>query len=424
MSGEPSATTVAVPLTTALPVAAGRSAFLPEVEALRGVAIALVVIFHLNGILRFRFDQIGRDVSLPGAFVWAGHTGVSLFFVLSGFLLVAPFLREARGGEPVDRRAYFVRRALRILPLYWLVVATASVVLSGDLLRGVPYFFFLNSLPGVAPTLWPFSGVWWSLATEAQFYLVLPLLPLLMRRGIGRGVGLFLLGVYVSSYVRFVLAPSPSQQVTKSVFVSLFGRAPLFAWGAVAACVADRWGRTIRRWLDDGWWRAASGDLLLVGVVVLLGALLQWVVKLSFDVAETSRDAWHVLEGGLWTCVLLLVLLAPLRTKRLIANRPLTLLGRWSYSLYLIHYPILWYSVMWLKDAQPRAFRGWGLASSIVAAPDRRRMRRALGGELPLHRAAVPRTQAGPRRYFRNSGETKPSRWRRNRPTVQSVFVP
>jgi len=87
-----------------------------EIEALRGLAIALVVLFHTNGILTLAPVTVGRDVSLPGAFILAGHIGVSLFFLLSGFLLTPAFIREATDGQRVDRRAYFRRRALRILP--------------------------------------------------------------------------------------------------------------------------------------------------------------------------------------------------------------------------------------------------------------------------------------------------------------------
>ena len=80
-------------------------------------------------------------VSIAGAFIGAGHTGVSLFFILSGFLLSPPFLREAWGGRRADRRAYLERRALRILPGYWFAVLTASIVLSNgrpaEMLHGV-----------------------------------------------------------------------------------------------------------------------------------------------------------------------------------------------------------------------------------------------------------------------------------------------
>ncbi|HJQ82443.1 MAG TPA: acyltransferase family protein, partial [Candidatus Binatia bacterium] len=154
----------------------GASGYLPELESLRGIAIALVYFFHLSGAV---FDLPPRkSVTFPLGYLYAGHSGVSLFFILSAFLLSQPFLREARGGRRVDRRRYFARRALRILPLYYCAVAVAAVATASrpaDVLRGVPYLLFLNSFQGLAVSLQPYSNVWWSLATEIQFYMVLPL---------------------------------------------------------------------------------------------------------------------------------------------------------------------------------------------------------------------------------------------------------
>src|SRR6185295_9484169 len=121
-----------------------------------------------------RAGVIPTQTSLAGAFVLAGHTGVTLFFVLSGFLLAPPFLAEARGGRRVSRAIYFTRRARRVLPAYYLFVVLAAVTTAKTplaVLRGVPYLFFLQALPDFTERLGPWSPPWWSLATEAQFYL-------------------------------------------------------------------------------------------------------------------------------------------------------------------------------------------------------------------------------------------------------------
>src|SRR5262245_60933990 len=123
------------------------SGYLPEIESLRGVAIALVVWFHADGFVRYPGATIDEPVSPLLAFLRAGHTGVDLFFVLSGFLLALPFLDEALGGTPVSVRRYFSRRALRILPLYYLAVVASTVLVAtraADLLVAVPYLLFLN----------------------------------------------------------------------------------------------------------------------------------------------------------------------------------------------------------------------------------------------------------------------------------------
>jgi peptidoglycan/LPS O-acetylase OafA/YrhL len=96
-----------------------RSTYFPEVESLRGLAIALVFVFHADRALLFSVrTRDGAESPLALLYVWAGHTGVTLFFVLSAFLLSLPFLDEAYGGRTVSRRQFYERRALRILPLY------------------------------------------------------------------------------------------------------------------------------------------------------------------------------------------------------------------------------------------------------------------------------------------------------------------
>ena len=96
-------------------------AYMPELESLRGLAILLVVSYHM-GLLEIGTTIDPASIPYPLSFVRAGHTGVSLFFVLSAFLLSQPFIAEARGGRRVVRRRYCARRVLRILPLYYTAV--------------------------------------------------------------------------------------------------------------------------------------------------------------------------------------------------------------------------------------------------------------------------------------------------------------
>ena len=120
-------------------VAAGN--YLPELESLRGVAILLVFWFHVEGILCIPFER-PQQVEVPWqALIRAGHTGVSLFFVLSAFLLSLPFWREPAGGPHLSIARYASRRALRILPLYWFAVVVGTVLTASqlaDLGRAVP----------------------------------------------------------------------------------------------------------------------------------------------------------------------------------------------------------------------------------------------------------------------------------------------
>src|SRR5262245_39733692 len=90
--------------------------YFPEIDALRGLGVLLIVACHMASPLAGGGDT--RAVSPPAAFLWAGHTGLTLLFVVSGFLLSLPFLQQVRGGPVVARSNFFLRRALRLLPLY------------------------------------------------------------------------------------------------------------------------------------------------------------------------------------------------------------------------------------------------------------------------------------------------------------------
>jgi peptidoglycan/LPS O-acetylase OafA/YrhL len=355
----------------ARPVGIRRSTrYLPEVECLRGVAILLVFALHFDGLVQPYPGRAGTVVSPALAFVAAGHTGVNLFFILSGFLLSLPFLSEARGGRPVGRREYFARRALRILPLYWTGVVVGTLFTmehAGDLRHGLPYLFFLNAFPKTSVPLVPYSHVWWSLATEVQFYLLLPLLPFFLRTPAGRALAGVVLALWAAGYGVFLGGVPDHHRLFVSL--SLFGRAPLFLYGIAAAAIYRAAGERVReRGRAIRWLRRGGADVVLLAVLVALGFLLRWLVGVGYLRAEaTGLHLWHVAEGGLWTAALLLMLLAPLASKGLLLNRLFATLGVLSYSIYMWHIPVITFGLRWLRTpAHPLV--GWSGETAVAAA--------------------------------------------------------
>ncbi|MBI1813692.1 MAG: acyltransferase [Deltaproteobacteria bacterium] len=351
------------------------SVYVPEIESLRGVAITLVMLYHLDMLMAGGQERLlGTTVSPLSAFVHAGHTGVSLFFVLSAFLLSQPFLREAAGEAPVNRRNYCTRRALRILPLYWATVFTASVLCAPQpvaVLRGLPHLAFVDLAPGFANPLWPYSAVWWSLSTEVQFYVLLPLLPYAVRSRTGRLWGAALIVTYAAAYLafaaRYVTLPSVALQVWLTH--SLFGRASLFALGIVAAWYSARYGLRAREWCAQRpWMRYGGADFALLATLLGLGCLLAWVTSVGYPRAESTYHVWHALEGALWTVCLLLLLHTPVRLKPLLSNPILRTVGTLSYSIYMVHYPFLDLSVNALQHSRFGPLLEWNTRTSAIAA--------------------------------------------------------
>ena len=351
------------------------STFIPELESVRGIAVLLVFTFHVDGFVRFPF-VVKATTPLWLAFVRAGHTGVDLFFVLSAFLLSLPFLEDAAGGRRVSLRNYFTRRALRILPLYYTAVVVGALLWGGhlaDLRLALPYLFFLNSFARMCTPLDPYSGVWWSLATEIQFYLVLPLLLVFLRSRRGRWAGAVFLGLHALVYAVVVRGGFRMEtvQAQMALINSVFGRSPLFLSGILAAAVYHRHGTRLRERLARvAWLRRGGADVLFFALILANALFLRWVVSIGPTRQMGAADQpWHIVNGALWATFVLMVLLAPLRTKRLFSNAVLARLGILSYSIYIIHAPFV-KQILWaIRRTWPHTIdTGWTPLSTGVVA--------------------------------------------------------
>lgn len=300
-----------------------------ELDGVRGIAIALVVVFHyFTNPVTESAGQGLRYLQLAG---YLGWTGVDLFFVLSGFLI---------GGILLDNRAatnyfsvFYVRRVCRILPLYFLVLGIFGllIVLSPPLFKGLysggtdflHYALFLqnwfiNEMPGYGPVM---VSVTWSLAIEEQFYLLVPLMIRFMPTTILLAVtsGLIL----VAPVARELVGAMGDITYTFCRGDSLM-TGVLIAW-----LVRNRkdWLNRIRVWLF----------VLFALLLVVMGSLtLRWV--------PNGDPFAHLLFAAFYGTLLLLVIqnagswiASPFRWSWL------TWLGRRSYGIYLFHLPIFFF---------------------------------------------------------------------------------
>ncbi|MGH7787162.1 MAG: acyltransferase family protein, partial [Candidatus Binatia bacterium] len=288
------------------------------------------------------------------------------------FLLSRPFLEQAAGGRRVDVRSYAQRRMWRILPLYWTFVVVGTVVLArqwSDLTRGLPYLLFLNP---IAAPLSPFSDVWWSLMTEAQFYVMLPIVALLLMPPAGPIVSGLLPMLYIMAYIAWMLQIVGIPDLTAQIWVglSLFALAPVFICGALAASFYRDRGPALRdRLAASRLLRAGGGDALLVLLLLALALLLRWTCSISYEVAQSAPFAvWHVAAGALWAGVVLAMLLLPLHLKPLLHNRVLMRLGVLSYSIYLVHVPVVKFAVIYLRGRGVSWLGEWNARSAALAA--------------------------------------------------------
>jgi peptidoglycan/LPS O-acetylase OafA/YrhL len=381
-----------------------RSGDLPALTSLRFLAAAAVFLFHFPP----------ADPSWPLAVVAGqGHVGVTVFFVLSGFLITVRYADALFGGSSppgVRLREYFTKRVARIVPLYWTVLAL-SLVLGGGWGRAratlpdwlLLHGFLSRSIDALAiPTSW-------TLTLEECFYAVAPLVFLSLRRArvpapvvlLGWTAAFLACGLALHAVVdpeRFGFLGS-MQELFRHTF---FGRFVDFALG-VAGGRLYLSGAVTRAWSRPRGALAAS----LVG---LLGIALVFAGQAGMTLAgglDTDRwaRAWPfnlvVAAGALVLILALTASTSPLA--RALALPPFVYLGRVSYALYLIQLTPLGKGLLYrLVPPDAPAFglllyAGMTAVSALlyelVEEPGRRLVLRVLGREA----RPVPRTAAARR---------------------------
>jgi peptidoglycan/LPS O-acetylase OafA/YrhL len=310
---------------TPVPTAARRR--IAGLDGVRGLAAVYVVINHV--FLRTFPGYPVDHAPFWAAWLMYGRFAVVVFIVLSGFSLA---LSPARHGWRLDTiSAYAKRRARRILPAYWaalafsLAVAWLIVAQPG---HGVPdaKSVIVNGLlvQNIVGAPSP-NAAFWSMAVEAQLYLVFPLLLLIVRRW--SAIAMLAIATFVVAAVGIV-GPHVSRLDT-FVIQSPPDLAALFAIGVLTAGIVGA-GKTRRAW---PWpWLALAALAPVLAVIAWRGSA--WTLNNLFWVDLALGPAIACLLAGIATG-------RPARLVSALDARPMRNLGASSYSLYLTHAPIL-----------------------------------------------------------------------------------
>lgn len=367
---------------------------IPALTGLRGLAAFWVLLYHAWVNATPRVIEIGSGphaLNLTIAFS-GGWTGVDIFFTLSAFLLTLPFVQWQMGLAPRPSLAtYWVRRVLRVFPAYYAQLAVL-LLLAGAFgigawpdarrLVGNLFLWFNFGSSGVAPI----NGVAYTLPIEFCFYLVLPLLALLLRPR--WWVLLPLLAIAETQLYRHLMF-DPSAETMSKVLVleQMPGRLDQFAFGMLAAYAYARMavaGTLPHRRVGDALFLAGVAGVALVLVLMQLGYETYW------------QGSWllFVSHGAIGAAVALMLFAAAAGSgiaRALLANRPLRRLGVISFGLYLWHPPIL----EWLTAAGTfAAIEGyrlpWSLPILLLAA--------VLAAELSYRLVERPMLRLGHRR--------------------------
>lgn len=322
----------------------------PEIDGLRAVAVFSVIAYHAG----FR--------GFSGGFV-----GVDAFFVISGFLITTIILNDLEASA-FSLRAFYVRRARRILPALALVLV-ASLPFAWFLLLPNDMEDFLQSIIGVVVfasniLFWRESGYFdtsgelkpllhtWSLSVEEQFYVLFPIALLLCMRRLGQraAVVLFTAACVAGFWFAVVFqARSPN---------AAFYLLPSRVWELlIGVCAAF----ACRAGLDIKLSRRARELLGIIGLFMVAAAVY------FYDESTAFPSAW-TLAPTIGSALLVLLATSDTSVGQLLASRRLVQLGLISYSAYLWHTPAFAFTRHWFGSEPPYwVFVGLVLVVLVVA---------------------------------------------------------
>lgn len=275
----------------------------PALDGLRGLAVAMVVLSH---------------ACVP-LMVGAGTVGVTLFFVLSGFLITRLLLEEHGRTGRISLQAFYMRRARRLAPALVLFLAVSSATLAshgitpGEVVSAVTYTANLSRWTGVEPR---FLAHTWSLSLEEQFYLAWPFVLVFLLRRRRHLIGWALAAVGVAVVVNRLWLSANSGDVHR-----VFGSPDVRSDALVAGCILAVYiGRVASMRLRFS--AIAAGVLVVLCFPSYEPALMILLAPITASCGVLV--AWGATTGSAsW-----------------LTSRPLVGLGRISYGVYLWHYPV------------------------------------------------------------------------------------
>ncbi|MCK2036330.1 acyltransferase [Microbacterium sp. SSW1-49] len=304
-----------------------RRSFRTDVQGLRAIAVGLVLLYHAG---------------VP--FITGGYVGVDVFFVISGFLISSHLLESLERDGKIRFAEFYARRIRRILPASLVVAvltALAAIIfypplalerVLRDALATILYvpnvWFAIQNTDYLADHAASPYQHYWSLGVEEQFYLLWPLILLSLALLVRRRRGLLIAGIAVLAAASLIggILMTPINQ--PAAFFLLPTRAWELLIGALVGAVLLHGAPHVPRWVDaiGGW----------IGIGMILGAAVLYddgtVFPGTAAMLPTFGTALVILFGAR------AVSLGPTRA---LSIRPMQFIGLISYSLYLVHWPLL-----------------------------------------------------------------------------------
>ena len=316
-----------------------KSKYLPSIDSLRALAVLAVIIYHV-------------DVNyLPGGFL-----GVDLFFVLSGYLISSLIIKEYKKTGSLNLYNFYIRRARRLLPAVYFMITVVLVVIvmfNGVLLKkshldaifGYIYssnwwyiFHKLDYFDSFGSQS-PFKHLW-SLAIEEQFYMIFPLLFLLINRKkkdkdgfykLNRNFLYVILGVILVSLIAHIILFDINN--ISRIYFGTDTRAFSLLVGVVGAILYP---------MDKLNTKITPQENLVYSVV----SLISIAALITIMIYTSEYNTWLYRGGFLLVAILGIIIIISSGKQhtimaKLLSFKPVVFIGKISYSLYLWHFPVL-----------------------------------------------------------------------------------
>lgn len=303
-----------------------------ELDIMRAAAITLVLLLHLNESV-FKLDKF----SYLTRFINWGHTGVDLFFALSGFLIGGQIIEQSLSGS-FSFKEFYIRRFWRIIPPYYLAVLAyiiISIILFGtlvlqdgeiikDTLRHIVYVqnYFKPKIYG---------GIYWTLAVEEQFYIFIPFVLFFTLKYLKKALPIVLISVILGVVaLRFALY-NPSADWWHAYYMPTHTRIDALLFGVLAALVIIKYKEKLAR-----------ANLIWKFLFLLIPAVC---LTTTFLYGERSSAyfnvCWQFTLNGIGFSTLVLFVTALSLGRHMPFKRTVAMIAKYSYTMYLYHVIIL-----------------------------------------------------------------------------------
>jgi len=295
---------------------------LAGLDSLRAIAAIVVVTGHVELVKSTMFH-------LPAAFKMmpSGHIGVVLFFVISGFLITMLLLREKSTYKKISIKMFYIRRILRIWPLYYFVVLVSALIFSYNPSFSV-WLWSLTLLPNIgiiSGNAWSVSPQIWSIGVEEQFYLVWPTLIKYIKKQLLIVLIIIAIGYTILPHAMlFIINRTGLDHSTLSLYINKFFETAKFncmAMGGILACLVNRNDKILNLLRKK-----------VISFFVMIIPFVVWFLNIEFSYFTDEVMA-----------VLFCLLIAVVTSKKyqFFDNPVMNYLGSISYGLYMYHFIII-----------------------------------------------------------------------------------